>query len=90
MAVRLRVFGRVQGVGYRAWLTSIAEASGLDGWVRNLADGSVEALLHGDREAVQIVVERCYRGPAFARVERIEQMQDGSIPARGFVQRPTA
>lgn len=89
MAVRLRVFGRVQGVGYRAWLTSIAEESGVDGWVRNLADGSVEALLHGDREAVRMVVERCYRGPTLARVERMEQVQDGSIPAHGFVQRPT-
>ncbi len=89
MAVRLRVFGRVQGVGYRAWLTSIAEESGLDGWVRNLADGSVEALLHGDRVSMQMVVERCWRGPTFARVERIEQVQDEAIPAQGFVQRPT-
>lgn len=90
MAVCLSIFGRVQGVGYRAWLTSMAEESGIDGWVRNRADGSVEALLHGDREVVQMVVERCYRGPALARVERIEQVEDKSNPVRGFIQRPTA
>ncbi len=89
MAVRLCIFGRVQGVGYRAWLTSIAEESGVEGWVRNRADGSVEALLHGDPERVQGVVEQCYRGPPWARVERIEQVRDSSIPTRGFVQRPT-
>ncbi|HRY23046.1 MAG: acylphosphatase [Geminicoccaceae bacterium] len=90
MAARLRIYGRVQGVGYRAWLIRIAEARGIDGWARNRADGSVEALLHGDPEMVQAVVERCHRGPRLARVDRIEQAPDGSVPDRGFVQRPTA
>lgn len=89
VAVRLCIFGRVQGVGYRAWLTRIAEDSGVDGWTRNRTDGSVEALLHGDPATVRAVVERCQQGPRLARVERIEQSPDGSIPDEGFVQRPT-
>lgn len=89
MAVRLRIFGRVQGVGYRAWLTRLAEQSGVDGWTRNRADGSVEALLHGDHETVQAVIECCHRGPPLARIDRIEQSTTESPRERGFVQRPT-
>lgn len=90
MAVHLRIFGRVQGVGYRAWLTRVAEENGVDGWARNRADGTVEAILHGPPESVEAVVERCHHGPRLARVERIERSADRSTPAPGFAQRPTA
>ncbi len=90
MGVRLRIFGRVQGVGFRAWLTRLAAEHGVDGWARNRTDGSVEAVLHGDPQNVRAVVERCREGPRLARVERIEQAADGSTPEPGFAQRPTA
>jgi acylphosphatase len=69
--VRLRIEGRVQGVGYRAWLAETARAHGLDGWARNLRDGSVEAVLAGSPQAVEAVIARCHQGPALARVDRL-------------------
>jgi acylphosphatase len=87
--VRLRIEGRVQGVGYRFWLNREAGRSGLSGWVRNRRDGSVEALLKGDDAAVEAVIEAATRGPRWAAVDRIERedaKDDGSV---GFEQRPT-
>ena len=63
-SVRLRITGRVQGVGYRAWAMRPRRALGLRGWVRNRADGSVEALVIGDEAAVARMVEACREGPA--------------------------
>ncbi len=65
------ISGRVQGVGYRAWVEHSAKARGLEGWVRNRRDGSVEALLAGSPEVVSEMVARCRRGPSFARVEAV-------------------
>jgi acylphosphatase len=70
-AVALAITGRVQGVGYRAWLTEAAEAAGLSGWVCNRADGSVAALLAGPEAAVNRVTTACRRGPPEARVEEV-------------------
>jgi acylphosphatase len=64
--------GRVQGVGYRAFVASAAMAAGLSGWVRNRRDGSVEALLAGAEEAVEEVVSACRRGPPMARVDGLD------------------
>src|SRR5258708_12326869 len=58
--------GRVQGVGYRAWVEHRARAHGLEGWVRNLRDGSVEAVLAGPADAVAEMVSLCRRGPSSA------------------------
>ncbi len=69
----LRIAGRVQGVGYRDWLMRQARRHGIDGWVRNRADGSVEALLSGEEDALQAVLSACRRGPPLARVESIEE-----------------
>jgi len=60
--------GRVQGVGYRAFLEYTALAHGLEGWVRNRRDGSVEAMLAGPAAKVAQVLEACRRGPPGARV----------------------
>jgi len=71
-AKRLIIAGRVQGVGYRQWLTARAEAAGLSGWVRNRSDGTVEALLAGETAAVEELVRQCRRGPRLAVVSSIE------------------
>lgn len=70
--VRVRVIGRVQGVGYRAFAQREAEARGVTGWVRNRLNGDVEAVFAGSAEAVTLLCEICRRGPRQARVENIE------------------
>ncbi|KIZ47240.1 MULTISPECIES: acylphosphatase [Rhodopseudomonas] len=65
---QVTIKGRVQGVGYRAWLAHSAVADGLAGWVRNRRDGSVEAVLAGPAKAVDAMVAKCRRGPSAARV----------------------
>jgi acylphosphatase len=70
--VTVRIHGRVQGVCYRAWAVSEAARRGIDGWVRNRADGSVEALLQGPPEEVDAMIEACRAGPPAARVVRID------------------
>ena len=70
---QVTIRGRVQGVGYRAWVEHRARAHDLEGWVRNLSDGSVEALFSGPAEVVAAMVERCRRGPSSARVEAVTE-----------------
>ncbi|HMG50814.1 MAG TPA: acylphosphatase [Inquilinus sp.] len=88
-ALSLRITGRVQGVGYRAWLVGEAEAAGLDGWVRNRRDGSVEALLSGPAGAVDVVAAACRRGPNVALVDRVQIAEAAAPDHRGFAQWPT-
>ncbi len=89
MVVRLRIHGRVQGVWYRGWLVEEASGRGLDGWVRNRMDGSVEALVAGDEAAVRALIERCREGPSLARVALVEERFESEPPAPGFVQLAT-
>jgi acylphosphatase len=70
---QLTIRGRVQGVGYRAWVEHQARAHGLEGWVRNRRDGSVEALLSGPADVVANMVALCHRGPTYARVEAVQE-----------------
>ena len=71
-AIRLvTITGQVQGVGYRAWVGHRARAHGLEGWVRNRRDGSVEALFAGSEEVVADLVALCRRGPSSARVDAV-------------------
>jgi acylphosphatase len=80
--VRLRIEGRVQGVGYRYWLAQQAGTLKVTGWVRNRRDGSVEAALFGPGEAVDALVERCRRGPMMAAVRSLQSSpDDGPAPA---------
>jgi acylphosphatase len=69
--VRLRIEGRVQGVCYRANTLREATALGVNGTVRNLPDGSVEALLEGDEAAVDRLIYWCRQGPPGAEVSRV-------------------
>jgi acylphosphatase len=79
-AARLIVAGRVQGVGFRWFTQRTAEGLRLSGWVRNRPDGSVEAELVGESQAVQACIERLRRGPPGASVSRLE-VEWGQPPA---------
>jgi acylphosphatase len=69
------VHGRVQGVGFRAFVEGEALARGLEGWVRNCRDGSVEAVFMGEAATVTAMVEACRRGPFGARVDVLHQRE---------------
>ena len=86
----VRVRGRVQGVGFRYACERQALALGVVGWVRNRADGSVEALLIGPPAAVEAVVTRCHDGPPKAQVTSVERTAETDDGSTGFEQRPTA
>ena len=68
---QVRVTGRVQGVGYRAWVEHQARNHNLEGWVRNRRDGSVEALFAGPHDLVSEMIARARRGPSSARVQDV-------------------
>jgi acylphosphatase len=90
-AVRLSIQGRVQGVAYRAWAIEQASALGLRGWVRNRADGSVEALVAGADGAVDEFIRAARRGPRAARVDEVIEAPAAAADAgSGFRQLPTA
>ena len=76
--------GRVQGVGFRAWTELMALERGVEGWVRNCRDGSVEALFAGLDEVVLTMIELCREGPPGARVTQIDQRDgtDGELALR--------
>jgi acylphosphatase len=69
------IHGWVQGVGYRAWTEYTALERGLQGWVRNRRDGSVEAMFAGPPDAVAAMIEACENGPHGSRVDRIDQRE---------------
>ena len=71
---RIRIFvkGKVQGVFFRQALKVMAKKNNVSGWVKNLKDGRVEAVLEGDEEKVSRLVEWSHGGPANARVEDVE------------------
>ena len=69
------VHGRVQGVGFRAFVERTALRHGLEGWVRNRRDGSVEAVFMGEVAAVATAIEACRRGPFGARVDVLHERE---------------
>jgi len=71
-AVHAFVSGRVQGVGFRDWTVGEAKGLKLTGWVRNLPDGRVEAVIEGPAEAVAAMLERLKKGPSTAKVDKVE------------------
>lgn len=89
IARRIRISGKVQGVWFRAWTVEQANELGLDGWVRNRLDGSVEALVSGAPAQVEAFIERCHGGPPASRVDRVDVEDTPGIVAAGFTQKPT-
>ena len=73
VARRVVIRGRVQGVGYRAWVEHRARRLGLQGWVRNRRDGSVEAVFDGADDVVANMIASCRKGPASARVDDVAE-----------------
>ena len=88
-AQRIRITGLVQGVGYRAWAAGHANQLGIDGWVRNRIDGSVEILAVGPTAKVAELAELCRAGPRLARVDEVRMEATPGIVARGFTFKPT-
>ena len=88
-AKHLVIHGRVQGVWYRGWAVEIARSLGLDGWVRNRLDGTVEALVSGGSDAVERFIAFAHEGPKAAKVTRIDASDAAEADSTGFEQRPT-
>jgi acylphosphatase len=88
-AKRLVIAGHVQGVGFRDWMMRMARSLGISGWVRNCADGTVEALVAGDSAAVEELVRACRRGPQLAQVTSIDEELAEPPDRPGFHSLPT-
>lgn len=87
---RLVMTGRVQNVFYRDWLVEQARSLGVDGWVRNRADGSVEAVVEGPPEMIDAIVAKARIGSPSSRVSGIAITHDAPVETLdGFEKRPT-
>ena len=87
---RLRIVGKVQGVGFRVWAEHEAQRLGLNGWIRNRSDGTVEAHVEGPAKEVEAFMGVCTKGPHGTQVERIDVTRvDEGAPDPGFTRRPT-
>jgi acylphosphatase len=84
VARHVRVTGRVQGVFFRAWTREQAQALGVAGWVRNCRDGSVEAHLEGEEQAVDELIGRLRAGPPSSRVEDVRCSDAAPEDCDGF------
>ena len=71
IALHISIYGRVQAVGFRNWMKKSAEKKGVCGWVRNASDGSVEAFIQGEDEALNALLALCWEGPDLADVEDV-------------------
>ncbi len=83
-ARKFKISGRVQGVGYRFFLTRYACSSGLTGWIRNETDGTVSVVIEGPDFRLDQFEDALRRGPPGARIEEVEKEV---IPAKGEFQR---
>ena len=82
--LRIRAHGRVQGVFFRDSVRQEAARRGVSGWVRNCADGSVEAVFEGDPDAVDALVEFCRGGPGHSHVESLDVVSEAPESLAGF------
>jgi len=80
--VHVKISGRVQGVFFRVSTKEKAEQLGIKGWVRNTHDGCVEAVFEGEDQSVDQMIEWCYRGPPYSKVDNVEINEQNSI--KGF------
>ena len=88
-AVKLRIEGHVQGVGYRWWAIEAARKRGLDGWVRNKRDGSVELLAIGEPDAIDGLALACATGPSGAKVTVVAPTAAEDDGSTGFREKAT-
>jgi acylphosphatase len=88
-SLKVHVHGFVQGVGFRDFLTMAAQQNKLDGWVRNRADGSVEALVSGPQKAVENFVGQAAKGPQGARISAVDLHNSEPPAEKGFNRRPS-
>ena len=72
VSAEVRISGRVQGVWFRQSTKQTAEQYGVNGWVRNCPDGSVEAVIEGEKSSVEAVIDWCKEGPQMARVDNVQ------------------
>ena len=87
---RIRVHGLVQGVWFRDWTVENARRLGVEGWVRNCGDGTVEVLAGGGEGAVEALTGLLRKGPPRARVDRLEIVPVDEPAGPGFSRAPTA
>lgn len=80
----VRIYGRVQGVFYRANTRDQAKSKNLNGWVKNLSDGSVEAVFEGEKGSVQEMVDWTYEGSPAANVKDVEVEWEDPKGLEGF------
>ncbi len=83
-AVHVRLTGRVQGVFFRDWTQQTATQLGLSGWIRNVRDGSVEAVFSGPADKVDAMLSKCWEGPPAAHVENQEVSETTPPTGTGF------
>jgi len=86
--LRLKIEGFVQAVGYRNFVIAEATKLGLNGWVRNRSDGTVEALVSGPNPAVEAIVALCMKGPPGSTVRNVELHKAEPPAEAGFKRRP--
>ena len=80
----LKIYGKVQGVGFRAWTKKTAEKLFLTGWVKNCKDESVECEVSGKRENIDFFVNACKKGPLFANVKNIQKREENFKKFKNF------
>ena len=80
-AVTMRIYGRVQGVGFRYYTQNEAVARQISGWIRNMPDGSVYIEAEGDKEQLEQFINWCETGPQWARVTDVEKQY---VPLKGY------
>lgn len=88
-SLKVHVHGFVQGVGFRDFLANSAQAQKLDGWVRNRADGTVEALVSGPTKNVEIFVGHATNGPPGAKITAVDLHNSEPPKEKGFNRRPS-
>jgi acylphosphatase len=90
IARRLVIRGRVQGVWFRESMRQQAQSLGVAGWVRNRADGTLEAFVEGTPQAIESILRWAHRGPEHAHVEHVQESEERASGLEGFEKRPTA
>ena len=74
VSVKLVIHGRVQGVWFRESTRKQAVELGVSGWVKNRVDGSVEALIEGQKDSVKKLIDWCHKGPPYAKVDQVDEI----------------